>query len=130
MLERHLEFWNEDDWNKVTSRWPDAVKRGFATRLRVVQNGGQPSSNAKPLKGFALSLWELWHRDGQRIVYTIEYVGLKNCIYILDAFEKDSRSGRKMRTSDRTRIEGRVRVLKAEMETLHALLELKKRPVH
>jgi phage-related protein len=123
LQERHLEFWNEDEWKEITSAWPNAVKRGFATRLRVVQNGGQPASNAKPLKGFAIPLWELWHRDGQRVIYTLEYVTLKNCVFVVDAFEKDSRKGPKMRTSDKTRIEGRARALKTEMDRLKAMMD-------
>lgn len=130
MQERDLEFWDEDDWKQITSTWPNAVNRGFATRLRVVQNGGQPTSHAKPLKGFAISLWELWHRDGQRVVYTVEYASLTNHIDVLDAFKKNSSEGKKMRTSDTVRITARVTALVRRMAELKAELEAKRRGLH
>lgn len=120
MQVRELEFWDDDEWKAITAGWPEAVARGFATRLRVVQNGEFPSSCDKPLKGFDIALREMWHRDGQRIVYTTAYASTTNRIYIIDAFEKDSRDGRKMRTSDKTRIEGRIRTLKSQMDQLKA----------
>ena len=95
MKERILEFWNEDEWNAITADWPTAVQRRFAENLRIAQLGGTPESHAKPLKGFKVSLWELWHRDGQRVIYTTELVELRNCVYVVDAFNKDSREGRK-----------------------------------
>ena len=119
MRERELEFWNQDQWEGITSAWPTAVQRGFASRLRVVQLGGFPPSRDKPLKGFAISLREMWHRDGQRVVYTTEYAGLTNRVHVLDAFEKDSRENSTMRISDKKRIEARVKVLKAEMDALN-----------
>jgi len=121
LRERELEFWNEDQWEEIVSGWPDAVRRGFASRLRVVQLGGYPPSRDKPLKGFAIPLREMWHRDGQRVVYTTEYAALTNRVHVLDAFEKDSRENSTMRTSDKKRIEARVRVLKAEIDALMVL---------
>lgn len=118
MQERQLEFWDESEWKEITSRWPRAVSMGFATRLRVVQQGGFPPSRDKPLRGFDVSLREMWHRDGQRIVYTVDYCALTNRVYVLDAFDKDSRAGRKMRTSDKERIKARVKMLKREMDQL------------
>ncbi len=126
MPERHLEFWNEDEWRKITARWLDPIKRGFATRLRVVQLGGQPASRAKPLAGFAIPLWELWHRDGQRVIYTVEYADLTNCVNVLDAFEKDAGKGKKMRISDAARIKARVAALKLRMDDLKTRLRSKR----
>lgn len=130
MHERNLEFWDEDQWRAITSSWPEAVQRGFAARLRIVQHGGYPPSRDKPLKGFAIPLREMWHRAGQRIVYTLEYVTLTNLIHVLDAFEKDSKKGKKMRAGDKARIEARVRMLKGEMDKLKALLATGRQSLH
>lgn len=118
MRERDLEFWNEDEWADTICGWPSAVQSGFASRLRIVQLGGFPTSRDKPLKGFSISLREMWHRSGQRIIYTVEYAALTNRVHVLDAFEKDAREGSTMRTSDKKRIETRVKRLKAEMDSL------------
>jgi hypothetical protein len=68
----------------------------------------------------------MWHRSGPRLIYTVDYAELTNRIYVLDAFEKDSRSGRKMRSDDKARIEKRIATLKREMDDLKA--RLRKRP--
>jgi hypothetical protein len=128
LQELALDFWDEDQWRAITSRWPGAVNRGFATRLRVIQNGGFPPSCDKPLKGFPIPLREMWHRAGQRVIYTVEYTRLMNRVHIIDAFEKDSREGRAMRTSDKARITARARALKVEMERLQALTASRSRP--
>jgi len=121
--ERPLHFWDDKEWSEITDTWPSAVKKGFARRLREVQLGDQPSSNAKPLSGFGIPLWELWHRRGQRVIYSTHYASLTGQIEVLDAFEKDSRHGRVMRTSDKDRIEARVAALKGEMEDLTKALQ-------
>lgn len=118
MAERRVNFWDEDEWRKIIVRWPSAVQRGFAKRLRVIQLGGQPTSHAKPLSGFEVPIWELWHRSGQRVVYCVHYASISGCVEVLDAFEKDSGEGRTMRTSDKERIARRVAALKREMEEL------------
>lgn len=130
MGERRLHFWDDDEWRAVTESWPLAVQRRFASQLRIVQHGAQPASHAKPLTGFAIPLWELWHRDGQRVVYTVHYASSTGRIDVLDAFEKDSRHGRKMRTNDRERIIGRVARLKREMDELEARLRAFRRTLH
>ena len=123
MAERDLDFWDEDEWREIVGHWPAAVQRGFASRLRTVQLGEFPQSRDKPLKGFAIPLREMWHRDGQRVVYTVEYATLNNRVYVIDAFEKDSGDGKEMRTSDKSRIEARAKAYKAEMEALKLSLQ-------
>jgi len=130
LAERRIEFWDEDSWNAITSRWPAAVRRGFATRLRVIQQGGQPHSHAKPLTGFAISLWELWHRDGQRVVYTVEYSLLTGTVYVLDAFAKDSRDGKTMRKSDKARIERRAADYKKKVDRMESEHRTRQRQLH
>ena len=131
MKERTLEFWDEDEWEAITANWPAAVQRGFAKNLRIAQLGGTPQSHAKPLSGFKISLWELWHRDGQRVIYTTDLAELRNCVYVVDAFNKDSVKGKKMRTSDKSRIDGRAKALRAEIDRLEAeLLARRKKQLH
>jgi phage-related protein len=83
LTDRKLNFWDESEWRKTVVGWPPAVRRGFAKRLRVVQLGGQPQSHAKPLSGFDIPIWELWHRDGQRVVYTVHYAAISGRVDIL-----------------------------------------------
>lgn len=128
--ERLLHFWDEREWEKTIAGWPNAVRRGFATRLRVVQQGGQPSSHAKPLSGFDIPVWEMWHRDGQRVIYATHFASVSGKIEVLDAFEKDSRDGKKMRKSDRERIKGRIAALKREMEELEKRQRQMRRGFH
>lgn len=120
MKDRELDFWDEDQWKAIIKDWPKSVKKTLGSRLRIVQKGKQPESGAKPLSDFKISVWELWVRSGQRVIYTTAYAEINDCIYVLDAFEKDSRDGSKMRTSDRTRIKGRVARLKERMDKLAA----------
>ena len=130
MTERPIHFWDEDEWKEIIAGWPEAVQRGFATRLRVVQQGSQPQSRAKPLSGFDITVWELWHRDGQRVIYTIQFVSVSGRIDVLDAFEKDSSDGRKMRKSDKERIKKRVAAHKQEMEALAKRQQTTRRGLH
>lgn len=130
MSERRLHFWNDHDWREIVAGWPEAVRRGFAKRLRAVQFGEQPHSQAKPLSGFDIPIWEMWHRDGQRVIYSVHYAAVTGRIDVLDAFEKDSRAGKKMRTSDKTRIKGRIASLKREMEELDKRQRAQRRGLH
>lgn len=118
MKDRELDFWDEAEWKAIIKDWPVSVRKAFGSRLRTVQRGEQPDSGAKPLKDFKITVWELWARSGQRVIYTTAYAQIDDCIYVLDAFEKDSREGKKMRKSDRKRIEGRVKQLTERMEKI------------
>lgn len=61
---------------------------------------------------------ELWHRSGQRVICTTEYVNLSGRIHVLDAFMKDSVDKKKMRQTVRKRIERRAKELKIRMDAL------------
>ena len=130
MQERPLHFWDEEEWKATIAGWPEAVRRGFATRLRVVQQGGQPHSRAKPLSDFDIPVWEMWHRDGQRVIYSVHYVSVSGRVEVLDAFEKDSREGKKMRKSDRKRISARIAALKRDMDELEKRQRQLRRGLH
>jgi phage-related protein len=128
--DRELDFWDEDEWKVIIRAWPKSVRRTFGSRLRVVQKGKQPESGAKPLSDFKISVWELWVRSGQRVIYTTAYAHINDRVYVLDAFEKDSREGRKMRKSDRARIEGRVTRLKEQMDRLASEVKARNHLLH
>jgi phage-related protein len=130
LKDRDLEFWDDREWKAFIKEWPEELREYFGTRLRTIQRGGHPASGAKPLSDFDIKLGELKHRDGTRVVYTTEYATLTNCIHVLDAFLKDSREGSKMRSSDRTRIEARVKALKERMKPLEAEAKARKRGLH
>jgi len=130
LQERPLEFWDQAEFSRIVREWPDTVRRQFGNDLRIVQLGGHPGSNAKPLKGFAIPLWELKHREGQRIVYCTHYATLSGKIFVLDAFEKDSRDGSTMRTSDKDRIERRAKELTDKMDALKKRSNAASRNLH
>lgn len=116
--DRPLEFWDKEDWQAIVTAWPLAVKKAIGASLRVLQHGEKPDSHCKTLQDFPIPLLELWHRSGQRVICTTEYANLTGRIHVLDAFEKDSREGKKMRQSDKDRIERRAKELKQRMEAL------------
>lgn len=96
--------------------WPKAVKKAIGANLRVLQHGERPASHCKALRDFAVPLLELWHRSGQRVICTTAYSGESGRIHVLDAFVKDSGDGRKMRRTDKERIELRAKELKNRMD--------------
>lgn len=76
--------------------------------LFVVQLGGTPLS-AKPWKGTGSGVFELVedHRgDTFRAVYTVK---IEDCIYVLHAFQKKSKSGIKTTKADVDLIEQRLK---------------------
>jgi hypothetical protein len=131
--DRPLDFWDLDEWQTIVTPWPDSVKKAIGGNLRVLQHGEMPASHCKTLQGFPIPLLELWHRSGQRVICTTEFASLTNRIHVLDAFMKDSRERRRMRQSDKARIERRARDLKQRMEALKKSVEqteMVRRKVH
>jgi len=116
--DRPLEFWDRDDWQTIVTVWPPAVRKAIGASLRVLQHGEKPDSHCEALRDFPIPLLELWHRSGQRVICTTEYANLTGRIHVLDAFEKDSGAGKKMRQSDKNRIERRAKELKLRMDAL------------
>ncbi len=131
MKDRDLDVWDDDEWKDFIKNWPADLREYFGTRLRTIQQGGRPASGVKALKDFDIKLAEIKHRGGARIVYTTEYADLTGCIHVLDAFQKDSAEGPKMRTADKARIVSRVKSLKERMKPLEAAAKAaKKRHLH
>lgn len=100
-------IWIGDSRDELTAFPIEAKKRlGFA--IRQVQNGLTPDI-AKPLSAFGAGVFELRANaqgDTFRVVYLIK---LKNGIYILDAFKKKSKTGKKISLEDKARLEQRIK---------------------
>jgi phage-related protein len=118
LSDKDLEFWDDDEWKAFIEGWSDYLRTYVGSRLRTAQQGRRAETGVKPLQDFGIALCEIKHRCGARVVYTTEYAELTGCIYVLDAFMKDSREGKKMRTSDKTRIKARVKQIKEQMKPL------------
>ncbi|MET4241324.1 type II toxin-antitoxin system RelE/ParE family toxin [Bradyrhizobium sp. RT10b] len=101
------------------SDFPLPCRREIGFALRAAQKG-QKSENAKPLKGFSgasiLQIRSDFDGDTYRAVYTVQ---LKGTIYVLHAFQKKSKEGRKTPQSDidliRTRLKTAIE-LQSEKE--------------
>jgi len=107
-------FWvasSKDD----LSDFPKDVKLTFGVALRVVQNGQTPEI-AAPLTQFGSGVYELKEKhDGEsyRAVYVVK---LKRGVYVLDAFQKKSKSGKAIPKEIKERIEGRLKCAKEKDE--------------
>lgn len=89
--------------------FPDAVKDRMGYALYVAQQGGK-HADAKPLKGYGgAGVVEIVrdHRgDTFRTVYTVRLGGV---VYVLDAFQKKSKTGRETPKAEIERIDKRLR---------------------
>ena len=82
MGDKDLEFWDYDKWKAFIEDWSDDLKKYVGSRLRTVQQGDHPKTGVKPLTGFkGISLFEIKHRSGARVVYTTDYVSLADCVH-------------------------------------------------
>src|SRR5581483_5635987 len=96
------------DTRDVLSSYPPDVKRVFGFALRAVQNGETPPI-AKPLKGLGAGVLELVHesdRNAYRVVYALK-IGAN--VYVIDVFQKKSKTGRKTPRDVKNRIEARLK---------------------
>jgi phage-related protein len=101
-------FWLGDT-KEVLSSYPPDVKRVFGFALRAVQNGETPPM-AKPLKGLGPGVLELVHafdKNAYRVVYALK-IGAN--VYVIDVFQKKSKTGSKTPRDVRNRIEARLRL--------------------
>ncbi len=96
--------------------FPKAVRLTVGQALDVAQRGGK-HPDVKPLKGFGgagvLEVVEDDDGNTYRAVYTVKFAGV---VYVLHAFQKKSKSGRKTPPGDIEKIESRLR----EAEKQHA----------
>ena len=101
---------------KDLDAFPSEVKRQIGVALLVAQHGGK-HPNAKPLKGLGRGVLEVvedYDGDTYRAVYTVRF---KECLYVVHAFQKKSKSGIKTSKSDLDLIKQRL----ADAEKLHKL---------
>jgi phage-related protein len=91
------------------SEFPLPCRKEIGFSLRSAQKG-EKADNAKPLKGFSgasvLQIRSDFDGDTFRAVYTVQ---LKGAIYVLHAFQKKSKEGRKTSKSDLDLIKARLK---------------------
>ena len=94
---------------KDLQRLPREVRYAFAYAILLAQRGGK-HPNAKALKGFGgagvLEVVEDFDSDTYRAVYTVKF---DTAVYVLHAFMKKSRQGRKTSAADLDMITKRLR---------------------
>jgi phage-related protein len=113
-------FWHTRDMVKPvvwigTSReevraFPEEVRRAIGVALRQAQEGGKALA-AKPLRGFGsanvLEIMDDFDGDTYRAVYTVRF---SDVIYVLHAFQKKSKRGRKMPKHELDLIQRRLKM--------------------
>ena len=101
---------------KDLKKFPKGVKQTVGQALFDAQTGGK-HADAKPLKGFhgAGVLEVIADDDGSayRAVYTVKFAGT---VYVLHAFQKKSKSGRKTPAEEIEKLKARLK----EAEKHHA----------
>lgn len=94
---------------KDLMRLPEDVQDVFAHALRLAQNG-EKHSGAKPFKvrqgGGVYEVVEDEDGDTYRAVYTVRF---KHAVYVLHAFQKKSKQGKKTPKQDVDLIEHRLK---------------------
>src|SRR3989338_10934638 len=73
-------------------KFPDKVRKHIGFALYLAQQG-LTHEDAKPLKGFKVTVWEIvsqHHGNAYRAVYTVK---IKDIVYILHMFQKKSKDG-------------------------------------
>jgi phage-related protein len=89
-------------------RMPEDVKDTFGYALQIVQEGGT-APHVKPLRGFGgasvLEIRDDFDGDTYRTVFTVRFA---DAIYVLHAFQKKSRVGRKTSQHDLALIRQRL----------------------
>ena len=81
----------EGDSLEVLSNFPDEVKRSLGFSLRQLQIGREPTSQIRSMSSIGSGVYELKEAD-ERAWYRVIYLSrIENRIYVLHAFEKESR---------------------------------------
>ena len=103
-------IWLGSTLNDIKS-FPDEVQDEMGYALHCAQIGETPQS-AKLFKGHGSGVYEIassFNTDAYRAVYI---VNLDDCLYVLHAFQKKSKSGIKTPKTDLNVIETRLKLLK------------------
>ena len=91
--------------------FPEEARSDIEDALTVAANGGLPP-NAKPFKGVGSGVFEiaLKHRgDAYRTIYAVQ---MADALWVIDAFQKKSKSGIKTPQADVDRIKERLKRLR------------------
>lgn len=79
------------DAKEVLSAFPDSVKSVFGYSLRRLQKGLLPDCDARRMESVGKNVWELKTAD-ERTWYRVIYLTrIGDDLFVLHAFEKDSR---------------------------------------
>lgn len=95
--------------SKDLQEFPDQVKKDIGTALMFAQ-AGKKAGSAKPLKGVGSGVLEIvddHDGDTYRCVYLLR---LKGCVYVLHAFQKKSKTGKKTPPRDIEMIKSRIKL--------------------
>ena len=114
---RRLLIW-EGSSKKDFKAFPIEARKDMGVALFIVQLGGTPPS-AKPWKGLGSGVYEIVgdHRgDAYRAVYV---VNVGDCIHVLHAFQKKSKSGISTPKEDVELVEKRLKALLARYGAAH-----------
>jgi len=81
----------EGDSLEVLSGFPDEIKRALGFSLRQLQIGRQPTLQTRNIRSIGPGVYELKEADARTWYRAIYLSKIKNTIYVLHCFEKDSR---------------------------------------
>lgn len=81
----------EGDSLEVLSGFPDGIKRALGFSLRQLQMGRQPTSQTRNMSSIGAGVFELKEADKRTWYRAIYLSKIRNTIYVLHCFEKDSR---------------------------------------
>jgi len=102
------------DAKEILSSFPPEVKTAFGYSLRRLQNGLLPDCDARRMASIGKGVWELKTSD-ERTWYRVIYLTrIGNSLYILHAFEKNSR---KTDRRDLAIAQSRLKSVLAELQT-------------
>jgi len=79
------------DAKEVLSAFPQAIKGVFGYSLRRLQKGLLPDCDARRMESVGKGVWELKTADERTWYRMIYLTRIGNALYVLHAFEKDSR---------------------------------------
>jgi len=102
------------DAKEKLSAFPEEIKRVLGYSLRRLQKGLMPDCDARRMESVGKGVWELKTAD-ERTWYRVIYLTrIRDALYVLHAFEKDSRK------TDRRDLEiakSRLKLVRAQLRT-------------
>jgi phage-related protein len=111
-------FWIGNSRDEIRE-FPDEVKQVMGFALYQAQLGGKHVA-AKPLKGFGgagvLEIVEDHDGNTYRGIYTVRFAG---AVYVLDAFQKKSKTGSKTPQRDMDRVRKRLKAAEVHHTQWH-----------